>query len=229
MPFTQALDADEICERLNVMKRQESTHYKIQDYLAPEWQAGLVASVAGGSWDGDNDDESSVSSSSLPSFKMDESWRSKMCEWCYRVVDHYGLARESVAVAMNILDRYVSKSVVSNTNYTLATVAAIQIAIKVVSPIKLRMEEWGSVTHQQFSVDDIISMEVQMLSALSWHVHPPTAMDFCGMLIDFSFTDSTIDIRNEIQEKARYLTELSVFEYFFTTRNPSSIAVGKSA
>lgn len=223
MPFTQALDADEeICERLNVMKRQESTHYKIQDYLAPEWQAGLVASAAaGGSWgDGNNDDESSVSSSHL------ESWRSKMCEWCYRVVDHYGLARESVAVAMNILDRYVSKSVVSDTNYTLATVAAIQIAIKVVSPVKLSM---GIVTYEQFPVDDIISMEVQMLSALSWHVHPPTAMDFCGMLIDFSFTDSTIDIRNEIQEKARYLTELSVFEYYFTTRNPSSIAVGKSA
>lgn len=229
MPFTQALDADEeICERLNVMKHQESTHYKIQDYLSPEWQAGLVASAAaGGSWDGNIGDESSVSSSSLPSFKiMDESWRSKMCEWCYRVVDHYGLARESVAVAMNILDRYVSKSVVSNTNCTLATVAAIQIAIKVVSPVKLHM---GSVTYEQFSVDDIISMEVQMLSALSWHVHPPTAMDFCGMLIDFSFTDSTIDIRNEIQEKARYLTELSVFEYYFTTRNPSSIAVGKSA
>ena len=229
MPFTQALDADEeICERLNVMKRQESTHYKIQDYLSPEWQAGLVASAAaGGSWDANNDDESSVSSSSLPSFKMDESWRSKMCEWCYRVVDYYGLARESVAVAMNILDRYVSKSVVSDTNYTLATVAAIQIAIKVVSPVKLNMGI--DVTYEQFSVDDIISMEVQMLSTLSWHVHPPTAMDFCGMLIDFSFTDSTIDIRNEIQEKARYLTELSVFEYYFTTRNPSSIAVGKSA
>ena len=34
-------------------------------------------------------------------------WRSKICEWCYRVIDHFRYDREVVSVAMNFFDRYL--------------------------------------------------------------------------------------------------------------------------
>ena len=38
---------------------------------------------------------------------VDESCRSKMCEWIFHVVDSLGLQRETTSVAMNFLDRFL--------------------------------------------------------------------------------------------------------------------------
>jgi len=39
-----------------------------------------------------------------------EEWRRKICEWSFKVVDHFRYDREVVSVAMNIFDRFLSKS-----------------------------------------------------------------------------------------------------------------------
>mmetsp|Transcript_45657 Transcript_45657/g.111206 ORF Transcript_45657/g.111206 Transcript_45657/m.111206 type:complete len:952 (+) Transcript_45657:876-3731(+) len=36
-----------------------------------------------------------------------ECWRRKICQWSYKVIDHFALDREIVSCAMNILDRYL--------------------------------------------------------------------------------------------------------------------------
>jgi hypothetical protein len=219
-PLTIAAN-DEIYDRLEVMRLQECNYYMIPDYLAPDWQARLA--VAEGDFDHSNDEENP---SSFSSPQINESWREKICEWCYRLVDHWELARESVSVAMNILDRYVSSRVTPPQTYMLAALTSLHVAVKVVGPFKLRIDDLAELANRQFSVEDIISMELSMLSALNWRVHPPTAAGFCGELIDCTFSESTPDdVLDDLKEMARYLTELSVCEYFFTTRKPSSIAL----
>lgn len=190
----------------------------IPDYLSPEWQARLAEEEVSDP----PTDESTPASSSEP---INELWREKICEWCYNVVDHYELPRESVSVAMSILDRYVSSRFITPTTYTLAGVTAIHIAIKLGSPLTLRMKYLLALCAGKITAGDIASMELTMLSALSWRVSGPTAADFCGELIDSSFTESTPHALNGLQEMARYLTELAVCEYFFVTRKPSSIAL----
>ena len=36
-------------------------------------------------------------------------WRKKICQWSYKVIDHFKIDREVVSCAMNILDRYLVK------------------------------------------------------------------------------------------------------------------------
>eukprot|EP00985_Skeletonema_marinoi_P002936 scaffold1200_cov109-Skeletonema_marinoi.AAC.6 len=222
MPSPQTIVAtEEVCERLKVMIRQE-IDYMIPDYLTPAWQAGLAAAeVSDPSTTDNNGDESSPSSSE----PINVLWRDKICEWCYNLVDHYELARESVSVAMNIVDRYVSSRFITPKTYTIVAVTAIHIAIKLVSPWKLRMNHLLDLCAGKYTAGDIASMELVILNALSWRVHPPSAFDFCGELIDSSFTESTPDALNDLQDKARYLTELAVIDYFFITRKPSSVAL----
>lgn len=43
--------------------------------------------------------------------RVNEAWRRKLCEWSFEVVDHFGMEREVVSVAMNYLDRMVAKFV----------------------------------------------------------------------------------------------------------------------
>ena len=63
--------------------------------------------------------------------------------------------------------------------------------------------------------------------ALSWHVHPPTsfclARHFLHMLPSSPVCSPAV--RHDILEFARFLTELSVIDYFFVTKRASSTAL----
>lgn len=62
--------------------------------------------------------------------------------------------------------------------------------------------------------------------ALSWHVHPPTAFCFGKHLLFLLPGNPSLssDDRHAILELARFLTELSVIDYFFVPYKPSVVA-----
>ncbi|KAL7449160.1 hypothetical protein ACHAWC_001251 [Mediolabrus comicus] len=220
----------EVCERLKVMRRQESTHYVIPDYLAAEWQARLVEEAAEDDIAREVNELSTSnpnegSSSQPASSQINELWREKICEWCYQVVDHFDFNREVVNVAMTYLDRYLATRTVNRRIFQLAAMTALYLAIKLFEPGKLRMASLIELSRGYFLAEHIVAMEDSMLQALSWHVHPPTPFAFCRDLTKLISADVTPRIRHDLSELARFLTELSVCDYFFVTRKPSSIAM----
>lgn len=38
-----------------------------------------------------------------------QEWRTKICQWSFKVIDHFGMDREVVSVAINLLDRFLLK------------------------------------------------------------------------------------------------------------------------
>ena len=46
---------------------------------------------------------------SAQEFVVDEICRQKMCEWSYRVIDHFNGRREIVAIAQNFVDRFLNQ------------------------------------------------------------------------------------------------------------------------
>lgn len=62
--------------------------------------------------------------------------------------------------------------------------------------------------------------------ALLWQVHPPTAYCFGKhALYLLPGTAVTMDDRHAVLELARFLTELSVIDYFFVIHKPSAVAL----
>jgi hypothetical protein len=62
--------------------------------------------------------------------------------------------------------------------------------------------------------------------SLSWRVHPPTAYCFTKhILFLLPYTSVSTETRSEILEVARFLSELSVFDYFFVMHRPSSVGL----
>lgn len=74
-----------------------------------------------------------------------EDWRRKICEWSYRVVDHFRIDREVVSVAMNFFDRFLSmhntqepeacpcpscQRAVDSQTFQLAAMTSLYLAIK---------------------------------------------------------------------------------------------------
>ena len=141
-------------------------------------------------------------------------WRSKICEWSYRVVDHFRYDREIVAVAMNCFDRYLAltgtQEAIESRTYQLAAMTCLYVATKL-NPDRydknqlghangnrkkpLRVSSFVQLSRDQFSPRDIAVMEKHLLQVLQWRVNPPTPMLFVGHLLRimpaFAKPDST--------------------------------------
>ncbi len=170
-----------------------------------------------------NGGHSQASSSS--NSQINELWREKICEWCYQVVDHFDFNREVVSVAMSYLDRYLATRTVNRRIFQLAAMTALFLAIKLYEPGKLRMSSLIDLSRGYFMAEHIVTMEDSMLQSLGWHLHPPTPLAFCRDFMKLVSGDIEHGPRHDVSELARFMTELSVCDYWFATKKPSSIAL----
>lgn len=216
-------------EQVAIMLEQEATTYRIMDYLAPGYQQSLLASGKGSETTGLNlEEDTSLPSSS--STAITESWREKICEWCYQVIDHFDFSREVVSVAMHYLDRYLSRKVVNKRIFQLAAMASLQLAIKLNEKSKLSMSAMIELSRGYFSVQQMESMELSLMRELGWQLHPPCAFTFVKSLLNlFPSQRMSPHVRYDILELSRFLTELSVIDCFFVPHKPSHIAVAALA
>jgi len=167
----------------------------------------------------------SSSTTSSSSGGLNEIWREKICEWCYQVVDHFDFNREIVDIALNYLDRYLATRQVNKKIFQLAAMTALYLAIKLYEPGVLRMSSLIELSRGYFKVEHIAAMEENILRALSWLVHPPTSLAFTRCLMQLLPCDCAQSVKHGILELTRFLTELSVCDFFFVTHKPSSIAI----
>ena len=244
----------DISQRLKVMRMQEANAYVVRDYLNPAYQKKIrelterdvakaeadkvekaakesTAAVPGSSNTADPlpseaaaaaDGNRTTSTNST----INELWREKICEWCYQVVDHFDFNREVVSVAMNYLDRYLATRTVNRRIFQLAAMTALYLAIKLFEPGKLKMSSLIDLSRGYFLAEHIVTMEDSMLQSLKWYVHPPTSFAFCRDFMRLVSGDIAPRARHDVNELARFMTELSVCDYWFIAKKPSSIALG---
>lgn len=216
----------EISDRFEVFRRQEEI-YQPSDYLSQEFQERQARRVG-------QDRSLSIFSglcvspdgNSPSCASINDVWREKICEWSYEVIDHFDYNREIVAVSLSYLDRYLSTKPVNRKVFQLAAMTSLYLAIKLFEPTKMRMSSFIELSRGYFRAEHIAAMEEVVLRALQWQVHPPTPLTLVRhfMLI---LPDECKErkLQHEIKELARFLTELSVCDYYFVTKKPSSIAI----
>ncbi|KAL7547856.1 hypothetical protein ACHAWF_011131 [Thalassiosira exigua] len=150
-------------------------------------------------------------------------WREKICDWCYRVVDHYDIGREVVSAALSYLDRHLAATAVDRRAFQLAAATALYLAAKVSEPSKLRLSSVLALGRGSFSGEEVAIAEMTMLRSLGWRVHPPTPWAFCRDLLELVPTDLSPLAR--VTELARFLTELAVSDYVYVAKKNSSVAL----
>ncbi len=136
-------------------------------------------------------------------------WRRKICQWAFKVVDHFRLDREVVACALNIFDRYLTvkpmtysfgdscpcpscQRSIDSRCFQLTAMTSLYLAMKVYSDNgdeasspyrRLRLTSFVELSRGQFCAEDITAMESVILKDLKWKVHPPTPMTAVSYLI----------------------------------------------
>ena len=115
----------DFADEIEVMRQKENTTYKCGDYISrrklqdTHFSADLISTTESEDFqhvndvrtmrDDEEDDEGNDEENDEEKEDIIVSCRLVMCEWCYRVVDHFGARRELVEIAMNYVDRLSDK------------------------------------------------------------------------------------------------------------------------
>jgi lipoyl(octanoyl) transferase len=150
----------DLIDRLNTLLKQDKTHYRAEDYLNWSFQqkllqandlASIPAVVSSSS--------TSSSGTSSTSNGINESWREKICEWSYQVVDHFDFSREVVSISMSFLDRYLSVRAVDKRLFQLAAMTSLYMTIKIYERGTLSMASMIDLSRGFFMVEHMAAME----------------------------------------------------------------------
>jgi hypothetical protein len=166
--------------------------------------------------------------------------RMTLVDWCYDVVDHCQFSRQTVASAMEMVDRFLSmpsnsanaaqvsdEAVRDQIKFQLLTIAALYISIKINEKRAISSVWFAKMSRGVYTAEEIEDMERTLLSGLSWQCHAPTAHQV-GLSI-LSLILPYVDIPEVtwgfLMDEMKYLTELAVRDYYFTTQRKSTIAL----
>jgi hypothetical protein len=121
-------------------------------------------------------------------------WRKQIVEWMYVLIKHCKLRKETTAAAIYYLDVAVSlsdnDSSNSNSNlclvqtpkdYQLCAMTALHLALKVYDSPTIRIVKLNclvKLSNNEFTEQDIIDKEQQLIDVLNWKLHPPTSNCF---------------------------------------------------
>lgn len=207
----------DLIERFIIINQREE-YYKCHSYGSePQGQVLTLSSAC-----------APLSSLEISSPAEEGILREKICRWTFQMIDYFNLDREIVSVSLNYFDRYLN-STRDTKSITLQLVAmtSLFLAIKIYCSKSLRMSSLIELSQGHFDKDQIVSMENSILRVLLWRVHPPTAMSSVrNWMLLLKETDCSSEIVLQIEELVRLLTELSVYDYYFSTRKPSSTGFG---
>mmetsp|Transcript_1228 Transcript_1228/g.3050 ORF Transcript_1228/g.3050 Transcript_1228/m.3050 type:complete len:329 (-) Transcript_1228:84-1070(-) len=211
-------DAADLAESISIMIERESTTYSCLDYLSSEKEVNY---------------DSSAEDKITPDDRM------ALVDWCYGFVDRCEFKRETVAVAMSIVDRFMCASVPQardalyhRAKYQLVAVTALYMSIKLNERISLGINDFAAMSHGSYSAKDIQDMEWSILQGLAWRVCPPTSLQVGHHILalmlseiqerETSFKQGTGKF---LHEEVAFQIESSVRDYYFTTHRPSTIAI----
>jgi len=201
------LDATEISDRIQVMRKQEDTVYFCIDYLKKEICPQMI----------------------------DKLCRSKMLKWCFQVADCGLCQRETVVVAISYLDRFLSSGmpraidvIKTRSEYQLASMTTLYMAIKLMEQVEIDTADLVTLCGNSFTAKDFAQMEYDILSALNWRVHGPTIISFLEHF--FALIPTATSIQNnttwrKVVQISKQYTELILGDFYFVTEKPSTCAI----
>ncbi|KAF9975037.1 hypothetical protein BGZ73_001444 [Actinomortierella ambigua] len=147
--------------------------------------------------------------------------RPLLVDFLIEIHNHFHLQPETLYLAMNMMDRYLSKRVVYKKHYQLVGMTSLWISSKYEdSKEKLpSVSQLCKLCSNTYDEAAFITMERHILKTLDYNLGHPTAEAFLKKDLEFSGTDDTV-----VRHVAQFLMELSLFQRCFLSFGSSTIA-----
>ena len=167
--------------------------------------------------------------------------RTKMIDWAFTVVDSCDFSRSNVFVATSNVDRYLSspvglKALRNRREFQLLCMTSIYSAIKINEVETLTPQGMAHVSRGDYTSEEIEAAELNMITALNWHVNPPSTSAFVEQYVALlrlilqekcsaiAFQDDQ-ELTKRIIDNASLQVELASRQYSFVGVEASKIAL----
>jgi hypothetical protein len=144
--------------------------------------------------------------------------RGILVDWLLEVHTRFRLLPETLFLAVNIIDRFLSTKIVQLDRLQLVGVTAMFIASKYEEVLSPHVQNFRHVADDGFTEEEILSAERFVLSALNYDLSYPNPMNFLRRI---SKADQ-YDIQTRTLGK--YLLEISCLDHRFIGHPPSQVA-----
>lgn len=144
--------------------------------------------------------------------------RAILVDWLVDVHKKYKLRPETLFLAISLVDRFLEKRTTARRHLQLVGVTALLVAAKFEELYPPQIQDVVYVTDKAYTKDDVLRMEVSMLTVLDFKICRPTAVHF---LDRYKVVNSCSE---EHCDLASYLLELTLVEYKMVKYSPSHVA-----
>ncbi|KAF9436540.1 hypothetical protein BGZ76_003628 [Entomortierella beljakovae] len=149
--------------------------------------------------------------------------RPLLVDFLIEIHNHFGLQPETLYLAMNMMDRYLSKRVVYKKHYQLVGMTSLWISSKYEdSKDKLpSVSQLCKMCSNTYDEAAFITMERHILKTLDYGLGHPTAEAFLKKDLEMSGEEDPV-----VRHVAQFLMELTMFQRCFLSFGSSTIAAG---
>lgn len=152
--------------------------------------------------------------------QKDLQWKMRgiLIDWLIEVHTRFRLLPETLFLAVNIVDRFLSRKVILLEKLQLVGVAAMFIAAKYEEVFSPHVQYFRHVADDGFTEEEILQAERVVLSTLNYNLSYPNPMNFLRRISkadQYDFQTRTV---------AKYLMEISLLDHRFMEFLPSHVA-----
>lgn len=148
------------------------------------------------------------------------SMRSVLMDWLVQVHHRFNLLPETLFLAVNYVDRFLSSKVVSLGKLQLVGATAILLAAKYEEINCPSLQEIVYMVDQGYTIEEVMKAERFMLTMLRWELGWPGPMSFLRRI------SKADDYDLETRTLAKYLIEVTIMDERFVGSPASFIAAG---
>jgi cyclin B len=148
---------------------------------------------------------------------VNEKMRTILIDWLVDVHLKFKLLPETLFLAVEIIDRFLDKKVVSRQKLQLVGVVAMLLAAKYEEIYPPEVKDFIYIAANTYTRDDILRMERLMFSTLDHNITCPTVYVFLKRGLQ------VMDADLKTHQLSQYLAELSLLEYKLLAHPPSLI------
>lgn len=195
-------------DALSVMLQKEQHVYRCNDYLAP---------FRGMSQDSVTPED-----------------RAALVDWCFAIVDACNLQRETVSIAVNLLDRFMSipspQSLIAlqdRRQIQLLAITSLYIAIKINERVAFPSNMFVILSNDGYSLQEIEETEKIILCRLGWRINGPTVLQISMHILSLMNVEGLLDedtcysLLNEVQ----YQSEVAIRDHDISISRLSTVAL----
>ena len=152
--------------------------------------------------------------------QVDLQWKMRgiLVDWLIEVHTRFRLLPETLFLAVNIVDRFLSAKIVELEKLQLVGVTAMFIAAKYEEVFSPGVQYFRSVADDGFTEEEILRAERYVLTTLNYNLSYPNPMNFLRRISKADQYDF------ETRTVAKYLLEISLLDHRFMGYPPSHVA-----